>query len=199
MRTFLGPSFQWQGDVQETWLQPCKRRVYWWCRTSPVVSGYSGSCFYTYKHYSVHFSMQPLQTTLDSAPHGFSSSLEKYSFHSYDHYGCFCQRFPFLSKSYKNLHFLDWKWDSVTSKSILKGLCVHSISLWLENQSAAAAKSLQSCPILCDPIDSSPPGSAIPGILQARTLEWVAISFSNAWKWKVKVKSFSRVRLLATL
>ena len=51
----------------------------------------------------------------------------------------------------------------------------------------AAAKSLQSCPTLCDPIDSSPPGSAIPGILQARILEWVAISFSNAWKWKVKV------------
>ena len=50
--------------------------------------------------------------------------------------------------------------------------------------SAAAAKSLQSCPTLCDPIDSSPPGSAVPGILQARTLEWVAISFSNAWKWK---------------
>ena len=54
---------------------------------------------------------------------------------------------------------------------------------------AAAAKSLQSCPTLCNPIDGSPPGSTIPGILQARTLEWVAISFSNAWKWKVKVKS----------
>ena len=62
----------------------------------------------------------------------------------------------------------------------------------------AAAKSLQSCPILCDPIDGSPPGSPIPGILQARTLEWVAISFSDVWKWKVKVKSLSRVRLLAT-
>ena len=63
---------------------------------------------------------------------------------------------------------------------------------------AAAAKSHQSCPTLCDPIDSSPPGSLIPGILQARTLEWVAISFCNAWKWTVKVKSFSRARLLAT-
>ena len=61
---------------------------------------------------------------------------------------------------------------------------------------AAAAKSLQSCPTLCDP--GSPPGSPVPGILQARTLEWVAISFSNAWKWKVKVKSLSCVRLLAT-
>ena len=63
---------------------------------------------------------------------------------------------------------------------------------------AAAAKSLQSCPTLCDPRDGSPPGSPIPGILQAGTLEWLAISFSNAWKWKVKVKSLSRVQLLAT-
>ena len=63
---------------------------------------------------------------------------------------------------------------------------------------AAAAASLQSCPTLCDPIDSSPPGSPVPGILQAKTLEWVAISFSNVWKWKVKVKSLSHVRLLAT-
>ena len=62
---------------------------------------------------------------------------------------------------------------------------------------AAAAKSLQSCLTLCDPIEGSPPGSPIPGILQARTLEWVAISFSNAGKWKVKVKSLSRVWLLA--
>ena len=54
---------------------------------------------------------------------------------------------------------------------------------------AAAAKSLQSCPTLCNPIDGSPPGSTVPGILQARTLEWVAISFSSAWEWKVKVKS----------
>ena len=61
-----------------------------------------------------------------------------------------------------------------------------------------AAKLLQLCPTLCDPIDSSPPGSPVPGILQARTLEWVAISFSNAWKWKVKVNLLSRVRLLAT-
>ena len=63
---------------------------------------------------------------------------------------------------------------------------------------AAAAKLLQSCPTLCDPRDGSPPGSSVPRILQARTLEWVAISFSNAWKWKVKVKLLSRVRLLAT-
>jgi len=63
---------------------------------------------------------------------------------------------------------------------------------------AATAKSLQSCPTLCDPIDGSLPGSAIPRILQARTLEWVAISLSNASKWKVKVKPFSPVQLWAT-
>ena len=64
--------------------------------------------------------------------------------------------------------------------------------------SAAAAKSRQSCPTLCDPLDGSPPGSPVSGILQARKLEWVAISFSNGWKWKVKCKSLSRVRLSAT-
>ena len=63
---------------------------------------------------------------------------------------------------------------------------------------AAAAKSLQSCPTACDSMDRSPPGSPVPEIFQVRTLEWVAISFSNAWKWKVKVKSLSRVRPLAT-
>ena len=75
------------------------------------------------------------------------------------------------------------------------------LSPWKKNcdqPAAAAAKSLQSCPTLCDPIDGSPPGFPSPRILQARTLEWVAISFSNAWKWKVKVKSLSRVWLLAT-
>ena len=69
---------------------------------------------------------------------------------------------------------------------------------YILRSTAAAAKSLQSCPTLWDPIDGSPPGSPIPGILQARTLECVAIFFSNAWKWKVKGKSLSRVRLLAT-
>ena len=71
-------------------------------------------------------------------------------------------------------------------------MCRNSIA------ATAAAKLLLSCPTLCDPIDSSPPGSPISGILQARTLEWVAISFSKAWKWKVKVKSLSFVRVLAT-
>ena len=67
-----------------------------------------------------------------------------------------------------------------------------------EAPAAAAAKLLQLCPTLCDPVDASLPGSSILGVLQARPLEWVAISFSNAWKWKVKGKSFSRVWLLAT-
>ena len=72
------------------------------------------------------------------------------------------------------------------------------MSLLFNMLAAAAAKSLQSCLTLCDSIDGSPPGSPVPRILQARTLEWVAISFSNAWKWKVKLKSLSRVQLLAT-
>ena len=70
------------------------------------------------------------------------------------------------------------------------------LNKYLWNAAAAAAKSIHSCPTLCNPIDGSPPGSPVPGILQARTLEWVAISFSNAWKWKEKVKSLSRVRLV---
>ena len=67
--------------------------------------------------------------------------------------------------------------------------------IWM-TAAAAAAKPLQSCPILCNPINGSPPGSPIPGILWARTLGWVVMSFSNAWKWKVKVKLLSRVQLL---
>ena len=82
-----------------------------------------------------------------------------------------------------------------------------AISMWLQRvwhalmtvaAAAAAAKLLQSCPTLCDPIEGSPPGSPVSGILQARTLEWVAISFSNAWKWKVKLKLLSRVWLPVT-
>ena len=92
-------------------------------------------------------------------------------------------------------------WDD---ENILKVTVVMVTQLWIywkkniQLYTAAAAKSLQSCPTLCDPIDGSPPGSSVSGILQARTLEWVAISFFNAWKWKVKVKSLSHVRLLAT-
>ena len=107
-----------------------------------------------------------------------------------------------------------YAWKNVTQSFVLYVLIVvlfyvivwsypqlNSTSLKVYNMiyaAAAAAKSLQSCPTLCDPIDGSPPGSPVPGILQARTLEWVAIPFSNAWKWKVKVKSLSRVQLIAT-
>ena len=78
--------------------------------------------------------------------------------------------------------------------------CFHGNTSYCHAAAAAvaAAKSLQSCLTLCGPTDSMPLGSPIPGILQARTLEWAAISFSNAWKWKVKVKSLSRVRLIGT-
>ena len=85
-----------------------------------------------------------------------------------------------------------------TSKSFLSLIYLSMKTAGTRLKSTAAAKLLQSCLTLCDPIDSSPPGSPIPGILQARTLEWVAISFSNAWKWKAKVKSLSRVLLIVT-
>ena len=93
-----------------------------------------------------------------------------------------------LEFHFYRMQCVKWNWD----------LRRWGVSYIVYNAAATAAKSLQSRPTLCDPIDGSPPGSAIPGILQARTLEWAAISFSNAWKWKVKVKSLSRVRLLAT-
>ena len=91
---------------------------------------------------------------------------------------------------------IDWKWEDGTIYSMQLFLLLYLCAQWL--YAAAAAKSLQSCPTLCNPTDGSPPGSPVPGILQARTLEWVAISFSNAWKWKVKVKSVSRVQPSAT-
>ena len=101
-------------------------------------------------------------------------------------------------------HFMGFCWVHTISVLYCAHLCMKSsldISNFLEEISAAAAtaaKLFQSCPTLCYPIDSSPPGFPVPGILQARILEWVAISFSNAWKWKVKVKPLSRVQLQAT-
>ena len=88
------------------------------------------------------------------------------------------------------LNSLLYKWTSSPWQVLIKIVYPAAV--------AAAAKSLQLCLTLCGPIDGSPPGSPIPGTLQARTLEWVAISFSNPWKWKVKVKSLSRVWLWAT-
>ena len=89
-------------------------------------------------------------------------------------------------------------WYTHIHQNITQPLKKWNIAICNMNAAAAAAKSLQSCPTLCDPIDGSPLGSSVPGILQARILEWVAISFSNAWKWKVKVKLLSHARLLAT-
>ena len=89
----------------------------------------------------------------------------------------------------------------ITWKQMCKYMCFGHTSIkhqLLQVSAAAAAKLLQSCLTLCDPIEGSPPSSPIPGILQARTLEWVAISFSSAWKWKAKVKSPSRVGLFVT-
>ena len=81
----------------------------------------------------------------------------------------------------------------ITRRSILKSDYILCSQKWRRSAAAAAAKSLQLCPTLCNPIDGSSPGSPVPRILQARTLEWVTIFFSNAWQWKVKVKLLSRV------
>ena len=88
--------------------------------------------------------------------------------------------------------------DTLSYINISQHIWFYSPSFKIVFWTSAAAKSLQSCPTLCDPIDGSPPGSSVPGILQARTLEWVAISFSSAGKWKVKVKSLSHVWLFVT-
>ena len=106
----------------------------------------------------------------------------------------FLSDIQFYTPNYAEISWCKYKHAKCQTTCTLKRHLLH----YAAAAAAAAAKSLQSWPTLCDPIDSSPPGSPVPGILQARTLEWAAISFSNAWKWKVKVKPFSRVRLLAT-
>ena len=92
--------------------------------------------------------------------------------------------------------------NSLPKETLRRPQTSNELGAWIlspmRHSAAAAAKSLQSCPTLCDPIDGSPPGSPVPGILQARTLEWVAFSFSDAWKWKVKVKLLSHVWLFVT-
>ena len=102
-----------------------------------------------------------------------------------------------LPKKVRKLRKKDQQLPKLNTYIISKdtGLIVCAASY---HTAATAAKLLQSCSNLCDPIDGSPPGSPVPGILQATTLEWVAISFSNAWKWKVKAKSLSLVLLFAT-
>ena len=151
------------------------------CRTQglpPSSLPYSLPCFLPsfIPFFLLSFLLMPCYMFSNSSCCHYSSSL------------CFCYVFPF---SYHSL--------TVTSVTVfLSRGREASALLRLPMYAAAAIKSLQSCLTLCDPIDGSPPGSPIPGILQARTLEWVAISFSDAWKWKVKVKSLSCVQLLAT-
>ena len=119
----------------------------------------------------------------------------------------FCHTTRWISHKYRPLFccfFFSPYYEILPSRAFryVCGQIYQFLLVWfldiLRKTAAAAAKSLQSCPTPCDPRDGSPPGSPVPGILQARTLEWVAISFSNAWKWKVKVTSLSRVWLLAT-
>jgi len=105
---------------------------------------------------------------------------------------------PYFEGSFSDLPIASTSVHRARNLGVQKAVLTYSPSAFLDHTAAAAAKSIHSCPTLCDPIDGSPPGSLIPGILQARTLEWLAISFSSAWKCKVKVKSLSLVRLLAT-
>ena len=113
---------------------------------------------------------------------------------------CFCVMFWFFG--HRACGVLPPQFSSVQSSSVAQSCpTIHdpmNCSTPGLPAAAGAAKSLQLCPTLCNPIDGLPPGSAVPGILQARTPEWIAISFSSAWKWKVKVKSLSHVRLSAT-
>ena len=113
-------------------------------------------------------------------------------------FGFFNWRITVLQYRVGLCHASTWISHRYTYIPFVLNLPPTSHPIQLSATAAAAAKSLQSCPTLCDPIDGNPPGSPVPGILQARTQEWVALSFSNAWKWKVKVKSLSRVWLLAT-
>ena len=107
------------------------------------------------------------------------------------------------NRGFALLNFAVWYWNTFLNKcdyisGVFLALFIYLFfCLWLI-AATAAAKSLQSCPTPCDPTDCGPPGSSVPGILQARILEWVAISFSNAWKWKVKVKLLSHAWLLVT-
>ena len=96
------------------------------------------------------------------------------------------QEDPLEKKMVTHYSILAWRIPWIEEPGGLESKGLRRVTHDLATAGAAAAKSLQSCPTLCDPIDGNPPSSSVPGILQARTLEWVAISFSNAWKWKVK-------------
>ena len=160
----------------------------WYCDYCVCVCTFAHVCLSSSLHYGINSFSRNILYYLNS---GIISHFFKQSW------------FLLWEKSIKNQNLgtehVCCLWSVVASRPLqltLQGnICVHT-SLYV--YAAATAKLLQSCPTLCNPIDGSPPGSPVPGILQARTLEWVAISFSNAWKWKVKVKSLSCVRLLVT-
>ena len=147
--------------------------------------GIKNKCPQTVHRYSQpHYSQQPKRWTQPKYPSIDEWMNKMWSVHTIDYY-------PVTKrKKSDRCYNVDepWKHHVKWKKPVTKDHIVY----------ATTAKSLQSCPTLWDPIDGSPPGSPAPGILQTRTLEWVAISFSNAGKWKVKVKSLSRVRLSAT-
>ena len=115
----------------------------------------------------------------------------------YLHWKCMINFYYFIKHSVSTLVYnIPDTRDCINFLKVSEMQYLGIISKW-SIAATAAAKSLQLCPTLCNPTDGSPSGFPVPGILQARTLEWVAISFSNAWKWKVKAKSLSRVRLFA--
>ena len=141
-----------------------------------------GRCPGEGKGYPLQYS--GLENSTDCIVHGVTKRLTGLSdFHFHFHFNRWNSQRN-LKRLVRNLKKKDRKLEKCNEQPLFK--------------TCNAAKSLQSCPTLCDLIDGSPPGSSVPGILQARTLEWVAISFSNAWKWKLKVKSLSHVRHSAT-
>ena len=129
-----------------------------------------------------------------SLSYGFLPTLLHYSdhHHCHDHHPSYYFNFWTIS-FFCAIVFYRRRTRTASSQCFLWRLD-NTCERWSIQFMLHAAKSLQSCPTLCDPTDSSPPGSPVPGILQARTLEWAAISFSNAWKWKVKVKLLSQVQ-----
>ena len=150
-------------------------------------------------HRNLYWSFIHNRLNLEGTKMFFSSYTDKYTVIYPDH-GILLSTKNMSSQAMKryerNLNTCDSVKEATLKKhhGIISTIC-HSAAT---AAAAAAAKSLQSCPTLCNPIDGSPPGSPVPGILQVRTLEWVGISFSNAWKWKEKVKSLSRVWPSAT-
>ena len=174
-RSVVSPSLQPHGLQQAR--PPCP---------SPTPGAYSNSCpLNQWCHPTISSSVIPFSSCPQSFPASGSFQMSQLFTSAVQSIGVS------TSASVLPMNIQDWfplgltGWISLQSKGLSRVV-------------AAAAKSLQLCPTLCDPTDGSPPGSPVPGILQARTLEWVAISFSNAWKWKVKVNLLCRARLLAT-